>query len=302
MTLSSRQILDDETLSNADFSRVAGLVRSMTGIDLQPHKRAMVAARLAKRLRATGTASVSAYCNSLENGTAGEETSQFVTAFTTNMTRFNREEHHFQQLAEETLPPLVAAAKRGERVRIWSAGCSSGEEPYGLAFTLLDLCPDANSLDIKILATDIDLDILHRAETGHYPKSGTETLPQGQAAKYFDVVPGSPDQVSVRENARDLIAFRQLNLHGDWPFGGKFDVIICRNVAIYFDVPTQSKLWRRFGESLTDTGYLYIGHSEGIDPDNAGRFTLVGRGVFKNASAQKHTAENGTFRKMGKKS
>ncbi|TCL08240.1 chemotaxis protein methyltransferase CheR [Shimia isoporae] len=300
MTQNLGHMLEDGTISDGDFARIAGLVRAMTGIDLQPHKRAMVAARLAKRLRATGISSVSEYCSRLENGTAGAEKDHFVNAYTTNMTRFNREEHHFEHLAEHTLPALIDKARRGGRVRIWSAGCSSGEEPYGLAFHVLDLCPDAHKYDIKILATDIDLEILDRAATGHYPRMSTETLDAKQASAYFEPVQGKTDQMSVVGAARNLIAFRQLNLHGDWPFSGKFDVIICRNVAIYFDVPTQSKLWRRFGEALTDDGSLFIGHSEGIDADNADRFETVGRGVFKTTRAHQKSAGNGKSLEMGK--
>lgn len=288
------QILDEVTISDADFVRIAGLVRSMTGIDLQPHKRAMVAARLAKRLGATGIGSISEYCTRLERGTADDEVSHFINAYTTNMTRFYREHHHFEQLVSDTLPPLIENARRGGRVRIWSAGCSSGEEAYGIAFSVLDLCPEARQLDIKILASDIDLDILERAKTGHYPKSDADNLPGEQVQTYFDPLPGTPDQLSVNQQARDLIAFRQLNLHAEWPFGGKFDVIICRNVAIYFDLPTQSTLWRRFGEALTEAGVLYIGHSEGIDPDNSHRFQIAGRSVFRKNPDNKTTAVKGT--------
>ncbi|KPA20853.1 Chemotaxis protein methyltransferase [Shimia sp. SK013] len=299
MTQTKGHTLDDGTISDGDFARIASLVRSMTGIDLQPHKRAMVAARLAKRMRATGMTSVSEYCKRLEDGTAGEETTQFVTAYTTNMTRFNREEHHFAHLADETLPKLVAAAKQGARVRIWSAGCSSGEEPYGLAFHLLDLCPEAHTLDLKILASDIDLEILARAKRGIYSSASLTTLPDHQAKQYFQPVKGQSDQMSVTQPARDLIAFRQLNLHGPWPFTGAFDVIICRNVAIYFDVPTQSTLWRRFAENLNAQGLLYIGHSEGIDADNTSRFNTVGRGVFQVTPAHQKTAKNGTSTHLG---
>lgn len=297
MTGEPMHLLDEDSISDADFARIARLVREMTGIDLQPHKRAMVAARLAKRLRATGIATAAKYCDQLENGSAGEETSHFVNAYTTNMTRFNREEHHFEQLVAETLPPLIERAMKGGRVRIWSAGCSSGEEPYGLAFHILDLCPRAPELDIKILASDIDLDILERARTGVYPASAADNLPSEQVKAYLAVTENG--DLSVTPSARDLVAFRHLNLHGDWPFSGKFDVIICRNVAIYFDQPTQSTLWRRFGEVLCDDGHLFIGHSEGIDPANTDRFTPAGRGVFRNALKQNTLTEFGSAFKTG---
>lgn len=286
MNQMAQHTLEEGTISDADFTRIAQLVREMMGIDLQPHKRTMVASRLSKRLRATGFETVDAYIDYMLSPQGKDEQSRFVSAYTTNMTRFNREGHHFEQLAEEFLPDLMDKARHGKRVRIWSAGCSSGEEPYGLAFHVLDACPEAASLDVKILATDIDTEILATAKQGIYPTSSTTALPNGQAEKYFSPHEGARDRSSVSDKARDLISFRRLNLHGEWPFKGKFDIIMCRNVAIYFDAPTQSRLWRRFGEQLCDDGLLFLGHSEGIGPEHAELFHTVGRGVFSTSTSR----------------
>ncbi len=286
MTQLAQHTLDEGSISDADFGRIAELVREMIGIDLQPHKRTMVASRLSKRLRATGLDSVNAYVDYMLSPHGKDEQLQFVSAYTTNMTRFNREGHHFDQLSEEVLPDLMQQARRGKRVRIWSAGCSSGEEPYGLAFHVLDACPEAASLDVKILATDIDTEILTTAKRGVYPTSSTDGLPNGQGKKYFTPFEGSKDRCSVSDAARELISFRRLNLHGEWPFKGKFDIIMCRNVAIYFDAPTQSRLWQRFGEQLCADGLLFIGHSEGIGPEHANLFHTVGRGVFSTGTSR----------------
>ncbi len=293
--------LEEGTISDADFASIAALVREWMGIDLQPHKRTMVASRLSKRLRATGYKSVPDYIDFMHSPQGRDEQSRFISAYTTNMTRFNREGHHFEQLANEVLPELMAKARRGKRVRIWSAGCSSGEEPYGLAFHVLDACPEAASLDVKILATDIDPEILATAKQGLYPTSSITALPNGQGDKYFEAFDGSRDRKSVCDKARQLISFRRLNLHGDWPMKGKFDIIMCRNVAIYFDAPTQSRLWQRFGEQLCHDGLLFLGHSEGIGPEHAELFRTVGRGVFTTDTSCDGDRSTDATLHMGKK-
>ncbi|MFY0617116.1 MULTISPECIES: CheR family methyltransferase [unclassified Shimia] len=291
--------LEEGTISDADFARIAELVREMMGIDLQPHKRTMVASRLSKRLRATGYDAVGDYIDFMLSPQGNDEQTRFVSAYTTNMTRFNREGHHFEHLANEVLPNLMAKARSGKRVRIWSAGCSSGEEPYGLAFSVLDACPEAGDLDVKILATDIDTEILANAKRGVYPASSSSGLPNGQGDKYFVAHEGAKDRLSVCDKARNLISFRRLNLHGDWPFKGKFDIIMCRNVAIYFDGPTQSRLWGRFGEQLCQDGLLFLGHSEGIGPEHAELFTMVGRGVFSTDTSRVGSSSTNATLHMG---
>lgn len=302
MSMGTEQSLEEGSISDADFARISGLVRDMTGIDLQPHKRTMVASRLSKRLRATGISSVRDYCDFLQSKSGDQEQTGFISAYTTNMTRFNREGHHFEHLASDVLPRLMDAARRGARVRIWSAGCSSGEEPYGIAFNVLDICPEADRLDVKILASDIDIEILNAAKSGLYSRSQTVSLPNDQASKYFEPHGQSTDSVRVCDKARSLISFRQLNLHGDWPFKGTFDVIMCRNVAIYFDEPTQSRLWTRFQENLAQDGLLYLGHSEGIEAEHAKNLESVGRGVFRINIKGAASSHSSTAKNMGKTS
>ena len=291
MSAASTHVEDLRDISDADFSLIAGLVHDMTGIDLQPHKKTMVASRLTKRLRATGTRSARDYCDFLQSDRGREERTKFISAYTTNMTRFNREDHHFTHLAQAVLPRLAQTARQGGRVRIWSAGCSSGEEPYQLAFHMLEACPEADTLDIRILATDIDTEILSFAQAGIYPRSHTATLPGEQMTRFFAETGAASDRMSVAQKARDLIVFRPLNLHHDWPFKGQFDVIMCRNVTIYFNTPDQTRLWRRFTQRLVKGGMLYIGHSESFGEECIALFDALGIGIFqRNATVASDTA------------
>lgn len=267
-------------LSDEDFATIAAQVRSMTGIELKPHKKAMVSARLSKRLRATGMSDVPSYVDLLNSSHSDREKMHFVSAFTTNMTRFNREEAQFQHMANQVLPDLVARARRGGRVRIWSAGCSSGEEPYGIACHIFDAAPEAASLDLRILATDIDADILSLAGEGVYANQSLEFLPKPHAERYFQPE-GAAMQVRVSSQLKSIIRFRQLNLHDEWPFKGKFDIIMCRNVAIYFEQAVQTRLWQRFAKLLSPNGFLYLGHSETLDAGIADSFRFHRHGVYQ---------------------
>ncbi|QGX99687.1 chemotaxis protein [Roseovarius faecimaris] len=267
---------------NADeFNKIVGLVREFTGIDLPPHKKTMVAGRLSKRLKATCMESVSSYIAYLNSPEGDGERSHFINAYTTNMTRFNREDHHFSFFAKAVMPRLARAARKGMRVRLWSAGCSSGEEPFQLAFHVLDACPEASKLDLKLLATDIDSDILAVAQAGIYPRAHTSSLPGDHMSRYFEPVGSSSDRVRVVDAARALISFRTLNLHSTWPFKGGFDVIMCRNVAIYFDAETQEQLWHRLGSRVLPAGMLFLGHSETLSEECARQFKASGPGIFQ---------------------
>ncbi len=190
-----------------------------------------------------------------------------LTALTTNVTRFFREPHHFEHLKTRVLPHLIANARRGGRIRLWSAACSSGQEPYSIALTLLSLWPEAASHDVKMLATDIDP---HMLATGRR-RASTRSASS-------EPVPRRPAQALLRADARStasrigasarrcaaLVAFRQLNLIEPWPMQGPFDAIFCRNVVIYFDEPTQQRIWEKFVPRLAPDGALYIGHSERV--------------------------------------
>ena len=201
-----------------------------------------------------------------------------IGAMTTNVTKFFRESHHFDHLAGAVLPQLAAAARAGGRVRIWSAACSSGEEPYSIALTLLNAIPDAANLDILILASDLDPDMLARAEAGSYPAERLSDIPANLRGRHVET--RRDGTFRIQDSVRSLIRFRHLNLLHDWPMPGSFDVIFCRNVMIYFDQPTQDDIWRRFAKRMRPNGTLYIGHSERIVTSGI-PFTLIGQTAYR---------------------
>lgn len=251
-------------LSDADFAAIAKRAYREFGLHLPSTKKDLVYSRLVKRVRQLGFSDFSSYCALLDSPEGEAEQRELLTALTTNVTHFFREGHHFQTLRDTVLPPLLQAARQGKRVRIWSAGCSAGQEPYSLAFTVLGLCPEVAKFDVRILATDIDPEILQKAEKGIYPKSELTAIPEPARSKLTQSVEGAGEVFSIDQKVRDLVRFGELNLMRDWPMRGQFDIIFCRNVAIYFDKDTQSRLWQRFNNVLVDGGYLFIGHSERV--------------------------------------
>ncbi|WP_036255501.1 CheR family methyltransferase [Methylocapsa acidiphila] len=274
------------TLSRADFRQIASMLHADAGIHLPESKAALVYSRLAKRLRALGLASFRDYCALVAGNEGLDERQKMLAALTTNVTRFFREPHHFELLEKQVLPPLLDAARSGERVRLWSAACSSGQEPYSIALTILSLMPDAGRLDVKVLATDIDPNILAEAQRGVYSESVIDAVPAALRARWFtslrgDHRRGAPKSYSVGEALRELVAFRELNLIGPWPMKGLFQAIFCRNVVIYFDEATQAKLWSRFAPMLSPGGRLYIGHSERISGPAAALFESEGVTAYR---------------------
>jgi chemotaxis protein methyltransferase CheR len=249
----------------SDFRQIAALVHGEAGIVLPESKANLVYSRLAKRLRAIGLRSFRDYCALIRTAEGIEERQCLIAAMTTNVTRFFREQHHFDHLESSVLPQLIAAARHGRRIRLWSAGCSSGEEPYSLALTLLNAMPDAGERDILILASDIDPDMLARAQDGRYPIERLGDIPTRLRSRQISVDSAyGTQQFSFSDTVRNLIRFRHLNLLKEWPIRGQFDVIFCRNVMIYFDQPTQEDIWTRFCGKLVPGGQLYIGHSERV--------------------------------------
>ncbi len=236
-------------------------------------KRGLLMARLNRRLRALGLSDYAGYCAFL-NGPDGQgERRNILSAVTTNVTAFFREAHHFEVLTRQVLPPLIHAARKGARVRLWSAACSSGEEPYSIAMCVLDAFPDAAKHDFLILGTDIDPAIVSKAEAGSYDDDLLQGLSPARRDKYFSRIQSA---FEVRANLREVTRFAELNLHHDWPFSGAFDVIFCRNVVIYFDEQARQRLWQRFAGQITATGHLFIGHSERVDGPAQAAFRLVG--------------------------
>jgi chemotaxis protein methyltransferase CheR len=265
----SEVIVEGEyAFSARNFQQIANLLRSHSGIALNDAKATLVYSRLAKRIRKLGLRDFDEYCALVETPEGAGERAEMLAALTTNHTSFFREPHHFDHLRQKTLPRLMAAAKDGQRVRIWSAACSSGEEPYSIALTLLEAFPDAARYDVRILATDIDPNILAKAKAGVYREEVVSPIPAGLRERWLTRESRDGEKVSrVKDEVRALIAFKGLNLIGDWPMRGRFDVIFCRNVVIYFEEDTQAFLWNRFKNCLTPEGRLYIGHSERVDVD-----------------------------------
>jgi chemotaxis protein methyltransferase CheR len=247
------------SLSRDDFRRIAQMIYSDAGISLSEGKAALVYGRLAKRLRALRMQAFRDYCDLVASPEGATERQEMLTALTTNVTKFFREPHHFEHLKTHVLNGV-----RGGRLRLWSAACSTGQEPYSIAFTLLSVWPDAAEYDVKILATDIDRNVLAEAETGVYAESLLDGVSPEMRKRFFEPAPGERGHVRVSAAVRKLITFRQLNLVESWPMQGQFQAIFCRNVVIYFDEPTQQGVWDKFVPRLAPEGALYIGHSERV--------------------------------------
>lgn len=269
--------------SESDFDSIASLAKTYFGLNLSRTKLALIQSRLGQRMRQLGLDSFSQYMQRLEGPSAKDERTKLLSALTTNVTHFFREQHHFDALRATVLPPLLEKAAAGQRVRIWSAGCSKGPEPYSLAMTLLDMCPDVASMNVKILATDIDPDVIETAKTGQYPAAEFEGVPKDLRAKFVTGARRDDEAGTVTQNAQSLITFGVLNLIEPLPFGGPFDLIFCRNVTIYFDRDTQAKVWRTFSDVMTPQGHLFIGHSEHLTGEAKPDFNKIGFTMYQRA-------------------
>lgn len=272
---------DRVKFSDADFKVIADLAMRDFGLNLTSAKRDLVYSRLLKRLRILGLDDFQAYCTLITGPNGIDERNAMLSALTTNVTHFFREEHHFKLMREVALPGLIKTAKEGGRVRIWSSGCSAGPEPYSMAFTILSMFPEAARSNFRILATDVDPEILKKAEAGIYPEEERKGIPE--ALRRYTEAAG-PGKFTIGQAARELITFGRLNLIEDWPISGPFQMIFCRNVAIYFDKPTQSKLWARFGDMLSPGGHLCIGHSERVLGPAEQMFKAVGITAYQRLS------------------
>jgi chemotaxis protein methyltransferase CheR len=252
--------------TRGDFARISALLRKLAGIHLVESKSPLVYSRLVKRLRELGLRSFRDYCDLLEQSRNDAERRAMVTALSTNVTDFFREPHHFEHFVSQALPPLVERAKRGERLRFWSAGCSTGEEAYSLALKILSHWPEAADHDVRILGTDIDADVLRAAEIGVYSDERIASVAAVLRARHFARAARRTGEQSWRvgEALRRLTVFRELNLIQAWPMKGRFHAIFCRNVVIYFDEEQRGLTWRRLAAALEPGGYLYVGHAERV--------------------------------------
>lgn len=276
-------IVEGEFLLTADdFKRIAGMLHGDAGIALSPSKATLLYSRLAKRLRALGLTDFSQYCDLLNDPAQRGERQMMLAALTTNVTRFFREPHHFDHLRQHLLPPLLAAAQKGGRIRIWSAACSSGQEPYSIALTILGLLPDAMKYDVRVLATDIDPNMVAAGRAGRYPDEALSPVPAPLRQRWFRPC---AEGMEAGEELRRLVGFRELNLIGDWPMRGQFDAILCRNVVIYFEEDTQARIWSRFLPLLRADGFLYIGHSERLSGPAASSFETAGITTYRRKAA-----------------
>lgn len=264
MAMSQGAGAEGYAFSTADFDWVRRKIKTASGIDLGDGKQDLVYGRMSRRLRALGLSSFKAYRELLDGPDGQRELVEFVNVLTTNVTAFFRERHHFDRLGTEVIAWLRG---RGQRVRGWSAGCSSGEEPYSIAMTLLDgLGVERSSWDVRILATDLDTSMVEQGAAGVYPIERLEGVPVPLRQRYFYRGRGRKSGYArVKPPVADLVRFRQLNLMERWPMRGPFDFIFCRNVMIYFDRPTRESLVRRYAERLAPGGYLFIGHSESVE-------------------------------------
>jgi chemotaxis protein methyltransferase CheR len=269
-------------LTRRDLSEIAAMIYSDAGIYLNETKASLVYSRLSKHIRQLGLRDFRTYCELVSSQHGAAERREMLSFLTTNFTRFFRENHHFDHLRTEVLPGLISRLKSGGRARIWSAASSDGQEPYSIALTALSVMPNIADYDFKILATDIDPKILAAARLGAYDVSSLETVSPQMRKQYFSEVNIDGKQKwQVSDHVKRLITYNELNLMANWPFKGKFDVIFCRNVVIYFDEPTQVRIWNRFSDLLTDGGHLYIGHSERVSGEAKAFFDNTGITTYK---------------------
>ncbi len=267
-------------LTDEEFGKLRDLIYELAGIKLADGKKDLVYRRLSGRVTKLGLDSFSAYYDYLMQDSQNELQS-FCDSLTTNFTSFFREQHHFDFLQQQYLPGLTeTASRRDKRLRIWSAGCSSGEEPYSIAITLRDHFRDLDSWDAKILATDLDTQVIETCKAGVYTDERLEKVPPAARKRWFSANAAQPGTFRVSPRLQSLITFKQLNLMSPWPMKGPFDMIFCRNVIIYFDKQTQARLVDRFADLLADGGYLVIGHSESL-LNVSERFELTGKTVHR---------------------
>jgi chemotaxis protein methyltransferase CheR len=269
--------------SDTDFRKLADFTYQHTGISLSESKRDLVYNRLSRRLRALGLDTFREYHEYLEGPQGGSEKERFINSVSTNHTRFFREAHHFTHFRTSVAAQFARGAGNAGRgrMRIWSAGCSTGEEPYTIAMVLNKEISGIARHDIRILATDIDTEVVSKGARGEYSTSALQEIP-AEYHNCFERDGGrkSGEKLMVSDSVRSLITFRQLNLMESWPVKGPFDAIFCRNVMIYFDNETKKSLVERFTQLVRPGGWLYIGHSESLIGAHPG-LELVGRTIYR---------------------
>ncbi|HEY6123944.1 MAG TPA: protein-glutamate O-methyltransferase CheR [Steroidobacteraceae bacterium] len=274
----------DYELTDSQFHVIRGLVREHTGISLSDAKRQLVYGRLVRRLRALKLDSFGEYIELLERGVA-TELEEFTNAITTNLTSFFREPHHFEYLASDVLPQIVAKDSGLRRARIWCCAASTGEEPYSIAMVLREAQELLTGFDIKLLATDLDSAVLATASAGVYNAERLKSVSGARASRFFTKGSGAQaGKFRAQDELRKLITFKQLNLMNEWPVRGPFDAIFCRNVIIYFDKETQRVLFERMAALQRPGDILFLGHSESLYRVSD-KYELIGRTIYRRNAA-----------------
>jgi chemotaxis protein methyltransferase CheR len=270
--------------SDADFRALRDMVKEMTGISLAETKRELVYGRVSRRLRALGLKSFAEYRRLIETPNAPELV-EFCNALTTNLTSFFRESHHFDYLRDEFLAGRANSSQGTRRIRIWSSACSSGEEPYSIAMTICEAIKDWQRWDIKILATDLDTNILAMAQRGVYKQERTKGLDPQRLSRFFQKKTEDGGLCyEVTPELKALITFKQINLMNELPMSGPLDVIFCRNVVIYFDKDTQRGLFARMARLQREEDLLFLGHSENLF-NVSNDYTLIGKTIYRRNDA-----------------
>lgn len=283
----------DNGIDPKSFEAIAALAYHESGLQLAAEKMSMIQSRLRHRLRALDIPDFENYSAFVCSDNGRDERRHMISALTTNVSHFFREKHHFDILEKRFKSEFLPRLRDGHRVRIWSAGCSNGQEAFSIAITLLEAAADVGDLDVRILATDIDSNVVEFANQSCYPDRLTSGIPNELLRKYFKEETENDEVVfKANENLRRLISFKELNLLSQWPMQQKMDIIFCRNVVIYFDVETQNRLWPRFNENLKSDGYLFLGHSERIVcPESAG-FQSDGPTTYRPALTSSRNSSN----------
>ena len=280
--MTGERIVGAPELTDSEFDSIRDLVYDRFGINLTDQKRNLVVGRLQKVLRTRGLSSFAEYVEMVARDATGEALSELIDRISTNHTFFFREPEHFRFLAEVALPEICAKleARHDRDVRIWSAGCSSGEEPYTIAIALREYFGrQYEQWRAGVLATDISSHVLRHAERAIFPIERLAKTPADLRARYFRKL--DEERVEVSESIRKDVTFRRLNFMSPaFPFKKQFQIIFCRNVMIYFDAPTRTELIRKFHASIEPGGYLLIGHSESLGRDDT-YFTYVQPAVYR---------------------
>jgi chemotaxis protein methyltransferase CheR len=267
------------SFTESDFNRVRTVVHAHAGIHLADSKQNLVYNRLARRLRTLGFDDFQSYLSFVEGKGKDEEFTHLINAITTNLTFFFRENHHFEYLQQELFPALMKKNADTRKVRIWSAGCSTGEEPYSLAIVAKESFPAG--WDVRIDASDLDTNVINTGKEGVYSIEALKGVAQERIKRWFWRGSGANGgMVKVKPELQELIRFQQVNLMLDWPWSESFDIIFCRNVVIYFDKPTQQRLFARYHQALKTDGYLFIGHSESLYKVSE-QFKLLGKTIYQ---------------------